>query len=239
MKLSIIIPVYQESVIITQTIQSITALSIPIAHEILVVDGDPKRSTLAELRSQKKRMGYKQIRLIPSQKGRGIQMNAGAQKADGDLFLFLHADTQLDQKGMNEMIQAWTDTRWMKNGQSLFCGAFDLIIDSPKKIFRLIEKTASLRSRLTRVPYGDQGIFISRSLFKKTGGFPNTPIMEDVGLMKAVKRTGIAPVFMDHGIVTSARRWEHQGLIYTTMKNWVLICLYLMGVSPKKLVKYY
>lgn len=234
MKLSIIIPVYRESAIITQTVNSLMDLSIPIAHEILVVDGDPKKSTIAILRSNKKLMGYKQIRLIPSPRGRGVQMNTGAQKAGGDLFLFLHADTKLDQAGMNKMLQAWTDTK-----HPLFCGAFDLAIDSPQKMFRLIEKTASLRSRLTRIPYGDQGIFISRSLFKKAGGFPDVPIMEDVGLMAAVKKTGIAPVFMDHSITTSARRWEHQGLIYTTMRNWVLICLYMLGVSPKKLVKYY
>ncbi len=234
MKLSIIIPVYRESAIITQTVNSLMDLSIPIAHEILVVDGDPKKSTLAELLSNKELMTCEQIKPIPSPRGRGVQMNVGAQQAKGDLFLFLHADTRLDQAGMNQMIQAWTSTR-----KPLFCGAFDLAIDSPKKMFRLIEKTASLRSRLTRVPYGDQGIFISRSLFKKTGGFPNTPIMEDVGLMAAVKKTGIAPVFMDHGITTSVRRWENQGLIYTTMRNWVLICLYMLGVSPEKLVKYY
>lgn len=234
MKLSIIIPVYRESAIIIQTLQSLTALSIPIAHEILVVDGDPEKQTMAKLRLNKEVMTYKQIKLISSPKGRGVQMNEGAQKAGGDLFLFLHADTRLDQVGMKKMIQAWTD-----NGLPLFCGAFDLVIDSPKRMFRLIEETASLRSRLTRVPYGDQGIFISKSLFIKAGGFPNIPIMEDVGLMAAVKKTGIRPFFLDHSIVTSARRWENQGLIYTTLRNWALICLYILGVSPEKLVKYY
>jgi len=233
-RLSIIIPVFRESALISETIESILDLNIPIPFEILVSDGESIHSTLESLRRDKRLHIRHPVKLIPSVKGRGPQMNAGVRQASGQLLFFLHADTRLDQRGMDLMIKAWQD-----HGDPLFCGAFDLHIHSGKKIFRIIEKTASLRSRLLKIPYGDQGIFMSRKLFDKVGGFPDTPIMEDVGIMSKIKKLDIAPIFLAHPIATSARRWEDQGVLYTTFRNWILICLYILGVSPKMLTKYY
>ena len=232
MQLSIIIPVYKEKKGILNTLARIMSLSIPLSFEILVVDGEPGAGTLSYIASQRDLPSV--VRPVASPRGRGTQMNAGAASARGDLLFFLHVDTCPDQAGMDKLARAWQAA-----DPSRFCGAFDLAIDSPEPWFRVIEKIASARSRLTRIPYGDQGIFISKRLFLRVGGFPDVPLMEDVGLMAGIKRTVIRPVFLDHPIRTSARRWQTQGVVYTTLRNWVLICLYLIGVPPEKLAKWY
>lgn len=232
--LSIIIPVFQESAVISNTVQGIAGLKIPLGFEIIISDGEACQSTLAHLRQNPAGWGCLPLKLIGALPGRGPQLNAGARAAQGDLFLFLHADTRLDQKGLDLMIQTWQDQE-----ETFFCGAFDLSIDSEKKIFRLIERISSLRSRLFKIPYGDQGIFMSRQLFERVGGFPPTPIMEDVGIMSKIKKAAIAPRFLDHAITTSARRWEEQGVLYTTLRNWGLILLYRLGISPRRLARYY
>lgn len=232
MQLSVIIPVYRETDRIGQTLDRLTALSIPVSHEIIVVDGEPGASTLAYL-SSRSRSGPR-LCPISSPRGRGTQLNAGAKASRGRLLFFLHADSLPCQAGMSAMLRAWD-----ASDPSRFCGAFDLSIDSPRPWFRMIEKTASLRSRLTRIPYGDQGIFMSRRLFSRIGGFPEVPLMEDVGLMAAVKKAGVTPVFLDHAILTSARRWESEGAVYTTLRNWLLIILYACGVPPEKLADWY
>lgn len=231
-KLSIIIPVYKEANLISSTLDTLFSLQFPIPFEIIIADGEPGHSTLARLEEYPGLGGP--IKRVKASKGRGPQLNAGAEMADGDLFFFLHADTRVDQKGMDLMIKAWRD-----HVGSFFCGAFDLSIDSEKKVFRIIEKTASFRSRFFKIPYGDQGIFMSRPLFEQIGGFPDTPIMEDVGLMSRVKKASITPTFLPHAIATSSRRWENQGVIFTTLRNWTLMILYFLGISPRTLAKYY
>ncbi|MCG8615136.1 MAG: TIGR04283 family arsenosugar biosynthesis glycosyltransferase [Desulfobacterales bacterium] len=232
MELSVIIPVYRETAGISRTLETLLNLSIPVPHEILVVDGEPGASTLAYLTDRE--IADERIRPIISPKGRGTQLNTGAKASRGRLLFFLHADTCPNQQGVDAMLEAWQTSI-----PSRFCGAFDLTIDSPRPWFRIIERTASLRSRLTRIPYGDQGIFMSRILFERIGGFPDVPLMEDVGLMAAVKHLRIRPLFLTHTIRTSARRWESEGAAYTTLRNWTLITLYACGVPPEKLIGWY
>ncbi len=235
MELSIIIPVYKESESIESTLDHLFSLSIPLAFEVIVVDGEPAGSTLKVIETRHAGKAPRcRLKLIPSAKGRGTQMNAGAAAALGRLFFFLHADTRLTQAGLDQMV-----TVWKRRNSSRFCGAFDLSIDSPEPWFRIIEKTASLRSRLTRIPYGDQGLFISRQLFEAAGGFPDVPLMEDVGLMAAVKRQRVRPLFLGRHIRTSARRWKKQGVVFSTLRNWILICLWILGVSPHRLDRFY
>lgn len=233
-KLSIIIPVYRESAFILETLHSLLEIDISIPFEIIVSDGESPPTTLTHLQLDKTLVQKYPIRLISAAKGRGPQLNAGAKMAVGEWLFFLHADTRMDQKGMDLMINAWQN-----QVDSLFCGAFDLHIDSGKKIFRMIEKIASARSRLTKIPYGDQGIFMSRNLFEKIKGFPEIPIMEDVGIMSKIKKQGVIPVFIAHPISTSARRWKDQGILFTSVRNWILICLYFLGIPPRVLVKFY
>ena len=118
-------------------------------------------------------------------------------------------------------------------------GAFDLRIDSRRIVFRVIETIASLRSRLTRIPYGDQAMFIRASYFRTLGGFKEIPIMEDVDLMQRIKRNGKRIAIFREPVITSARRWEREGPGFGTLRNWFLMALYLCGVAPERLARFY
>jgi GT2 family glycosyltransferase len=97
----------------------------------------------------------------------------------------------------------------------------------------------SLRSRLTRIPYGDQTIFIKKTVYQELGGFRDIPLMEDVDLMRRLKRAGGRIVILPQKAVTSPRRWQKEGIVYCTLRNWFLIVLYLFGVPPQRLARFY
>jgi hypothetical protein len=159
-------------------------------------------------------------------------MNLGAGLALAPICLFLHADTRLPSTAL-------VDIQRILRGASLAGGAFDLGIDSPKKAYRLIESVASLRSRLTRIPYGDQAIFIRKNAFWRLGGYRAIPLMEDVDLMRRLKRAGLRIALLNKRVSTSPRRWEQEGALYCTLRNWALMALYLVGWPVERLAKYY
>jgi rSAM/selenodomain-associated transferase 2 len=159
-------------------------------------------------------------------------MNAGAAAAEGDILVFLHADTRLPMDAL-ELI----DKVMAQPG--LAGGAFDLGIRSNRLIYRIIATTASLRSRLTGIPYGDQAIFIRRTYFKQLGGYPDIPLMEDVAFMRQIKKAGGRIHMIPKCVSTSPRRWEKEGVLYTTLRNWILFVSYSLGVSPETLARYY
>ncbi len=158
-------------------------------------------------------------------------MNAGAAIAQGDILLFLHADTKLP----NNYDQLIENTLTQPN---VIAGAFELAIDSQQKSLRLIEALVKMRSHLFALPYGDQALFMKRSTFDNVGGFPDLAIMEDFALVKQLKRHGkiaIAPA----AVTTSSRRWDKLGVWRTTLINQLIIVGYYLGVSPNKLRKFY
>lgn len=223
-KISIIIPVLNEQKTINETIEKIYA-SNKVVFEIIVVDCDPKGSTIESVKKSNV------IKLI-SQRGRAKQMNAGAKKASGKILLFLHSDTELPNDALNKISTLFNTANYV-------AGAFDLEINDKKTIFRIIEKVASFRSRLTSIPYGDQAIFVDKDYFKKIGGFSDIPLMEDVELMQRIKKLkGKIHIFKET-VKTSSRRWQKEGVFYCTIRNWFLICFYYLGVSPEKLVRFY
>ena len=223
--ISVIIPVLKEHERINNLINHIRALSFDTKVEIIVVDGDPQWETLKVIRDA-------EVVRIESVKGRGKQMNEGAGYANGDIILFLHADTELPQNAIMLIKSA------MKN-KKYVAGAFNLGIKSDRPVFRLIEYFASLRSRITRTPFGDQAIFIRKSYFDRIGGYKDIPLMEDVELMKRIKKRGDKIIIIKERAATSPRRWEKEGILRCTLRNWFLQMLYGLGVSPYKLTKYY
>ncbi|MCF8045043.1 MAG: TIGR04283 family arsenosugar biosynthesis glycosyltransferase [Desulfarculaceae bacterium] len=229
--ISVIIPVYREEERINTALDSLLNLPDMRETEIIVSDGHPQATTIAAIKERYRNL--EKVVAVRSEKGRGVQMNTGAGHAKGELLLFLHADTVMDDV-------AWKLLR-AACGRSaeLGCGAFDLKIDSTKTVFRIIEKVASLRSRMTRLPYGDQGIFIKRDWFDRVSGYPDWPLMEDVGLMRKIRQNHVRPVILRHAVKTSARRWESQGIIYTTVCNWILLLLFFAGVPPYRLARFY
>ena len=193
--------------------------------EIIVVDGDPGKSTLKVINDP-------DIIKKASPAGRGVQMNNGARAATADVLLFLHADTILPANAFSTILDVCRD-------KDIVAGAFDLVIDASHPGFRIIEKTATLRSRITRIPFGDQAIFIKTDYFRRLGGYKPIALMEDVELMLRLRQRGCRIRFISDPVVTSARRWKKEGMIYTTIRNWILQLLFYIGVSPEKLKNYY
>jgi rSAM/selenodomain-associated transferase 2 len=226
-KISIIIPILNESREINNTIEHLNGLikAAQVSTEIIVVDGNPAGKTIAVIKD-------KSVITVVEKTGRARQMNKGAGLAGGEILLFLHADTRLPDDGLNLIVTTCEE----KAGRA---GAFDLAIASDKKVFRLIETMANLRSHLTKIPYGDQALFFNAGYFKSLGGFADVPLMEDVEIMRRIKKRGDKIVFLKQTVQTSPRRWEKEGVWKCTLRNWSLISLYTAGVHPRRLAKFY
>lgn len=225
MTISIVIPALNEQAVINETIEHIRGLPLGETVEIIVVDGGDKAETVGVITDHN-------VRCLSSGRGRGAQMNRGAFTARGEIILCLHADTRLPTNGLRNIVSAMDDAH-------LSAGAFDLEISAKGKAYRVIERVASLRSRLTGIPYGDQAIFVRRDYFKSLGGYKELPIMEDVDLMRRIKKDGGKVGFIPEKVKTSARRWEREGVIRCTCRNWAIMLLYLLGVPPERLVNWY
>jgi len=159
-------------------------------------------------------------------------MNEGANKATGDFLLFLHADTFLPKNAIALICETLSS-------HTISAGAFDLDFDTQDKKIKTIAKVASWRSRKTRLPYGDQAIFIKRKVFQRVKGYENFLLMEDVNLMQKLKKNHFEIKILDQKVITSARKWEENGLVKNTLRNWLLISLYFCGIHPNKLAKFY
>ena len=224
-EISVIIPVLNESSGINSQLSHLSLIAQDARFDVLVVDGDPLGSTVDAIRDDR-------VQKHISAPGRARQMNRGAAAASGTILLFLHADTILPLKAFSLIDAALKDSR-------VVAGAFDLGIDSPRMLFRITERYVALRTRLTRVPFGDQAIFVRRDYFERIGGFKDIPIMEDVELMRRIKKQGNSIVIIPHKVLTSPRRWEKEGILYSTFRNWMMQVLYLFGVAPERIAKFY
>ena len=221
-KFSIVIPVLHESDRINSLIENIEGLTGDGGHEVIVVDGSPTKDTIRAIDNENI------IKLI-SLKGRARQMNAGASIAKGEILIFLHADTELPCNALKTINSAMAQGRYVG-------GAFELGIDSHKVEFKILARWASLRCRLTGIPYGDQAIFIKRDYL---GGYRDIPLMEDVELMRRIKRRGDKICIVPEQVKTSPRRWEEEGFVYVTIRNAFLFFSYIFGVTPEKLASFY
>ncbi len=225
LSISVIVPALHESAGINMLVAHLRALPADIDPEIVVVDGDPGGSTIRAIERG-------DVVTATSPPGRANQMNRGASLATGAVLLFLHADTFLPWNAFELVRKCMEDGRYAG-------GAFDLGIMTDRKIFRVTECYVALRTRLTRIPFGDQAIFIRREYFEKIGGFKPVPIMEDVELMARIKKRGDRIAVIPEKVTTSARRWEREGVLFCTLRNWMLQLLYLLGVPPERLARFY
>jgi rSAM/selenodomain-associated transferase 2 len=217
---SVVVPTLNEAAVLGRTLAALPeGLS-----EVVVADGGSTDGTPDIARAHG-------ARVTVSAPGRGPQMNAGAVAAKGEVLLFLHADTVLPPDAAARIGAALADP-------TAVAGAFLLGIDSTDPRLGMIARAANLRTRITGAPYGDQALFVRRGAFEAAGGFPDVPIMEDVALGRALKRVGRV-VLVPARVRTSARRWERDGVARTTLRNAVLISLYLLGVAPARLARWY
>ena len=222
LKISVIIPAFNEAETIATTL---SRLKTSDNLEVIVVDGGSSDTTVQKARS----FGAKVMLMALPSKAR--QMNAGAETATGNVFIFLHADTQLPENYENLILD-----RISQRGIS--AGSFRLRIDAEIRRLRFIEWIANLRTRYLQMPYGDQAIFVTKALFREIGGFPDYPIMEDFEFIRRLRRKGKIAL-IPASVLTSPRRWLSFGLLKTWLINQFIIAAYYMGVSPDKLARWY
>lgn len=228
-KISIIIPVLNEATTIEATL---TILQDTPDLEIIVVDGGSRDQTINIANFVSKQLASSlSIKIIATTAGRAHQMNTGAVVAKGDILLFLHGDTSLPPQFNLLLLQALQDAVTV-------AGAFELRINAQLPGLRLVEKMVNMRSRFFSLPYGDQAIFMKKSVFEEIGGFPNLPIMEDFELMLALRKLGKI-VIISAPVITSGRRWQKLGVVKTTLLNQLIIAGYFIGISPNLLVRWY
>jgi rSAM/selenodomain-associated transferase 2 len=170
------------------------------------------------------------MQVLHSRRGRAVQMNWGARHAQGEILLFLHADTLLPAAGLEAVRRA------LQAGA--VGGAFRLAIMPSTPALRLVAWGTNLRARFAQLPYGDQALFMSRQIFEALGGYDEIPFMEDVRLVQALRQRGRLTL-LPQAVHTSGRRWQRDGVLYTTVRNTVLITLYFWGVPPAKLQHWY
>lgn len=220
MRLSIIVPVLNEEGMISSLLDALA----PFSAEIIVVDGGSRDRT-------REIAAHKQVTLVSSPAGRAQQMNHGAGIAQGNVFLFLHADTRLPDSALEDIRGA------LRNPQCVG-GRFDVRLDGDRWMLRVIGSMITIRSRLTGVATGDQAIFVRKEIFRLMRGFPEIPLMEDIAFCQRLKKRGKVACLRSR-VMTSARRWEKEGVWRTILKMWVLRSLFLMGVSPFRLKRFY
>lgn len=219
--ISIIIPTLNEAETLPQTLKALQNLP----HvEVIVVDGGSLDDTV--------RIAVDwNVRVVCSAAGRAHQMNVGAAVANGDILLFLHADTVLPRQFDRLVRQTLMQPR-------VIAGAFKLAIDGHTPGLRLVEWGVNMRSRLCQMPYGDQAIHLPATTFRAIGGFPELPIMEDFALVQQLRQHGRIAIVPDK-VLTSGRRWQKLGVFHTTAVNQLIILGYQLGVSPTLLAHWY
>ena len=217
-RLSVVVPALNEAARIRDALEALAPLR-GRGHEVIVADGGSTDGT------PQLAVGLCD-RVVSSARGRGVQMNAGARAASGDVLLFLHVDTFLP-RGAEESILATTDDHlW---------GRFDVEIEGRHPLLKVIACAMNLRSRLTGIATGDQAIFVRRGAF---AGFPEIALMEDVAFSAAMKRRA-RPACLRQRVRTSGRRWETRGVLRTVLQMWRLRLMYFLGARPEALARRY
>ena len=222
LRLRIVMPALNEGHALAQHLHTLQALR-QRGAELVMVDGGSTDSTWALARALADRV------LLAAQ-GRATQMNAGTQDCNADVLLFLHADTELPQDADRLVAQA------VQSGKAW--GRFDVRIDGPHPVLRVVERLMNLRSRLTGIATGDQAIFVKREVFERLGGFVDLPLMEDIELSTRLRKIG-PPACIKVPVATSARRWQRHGVWRTIVLMWRLRLAYFLGASPQALAVRY
>ncbi|MBA2305549.1 MAG: TIGR04283 family arsenosugar biosynthesis glycosyltransferase [Acidobacteria bacterium] len=221
--ISVVIPVWRDTEPLLTLLAHLPAR--PDVEVIVAATDDEYQEIAAALEA---RPG---VRVVAGRRGRGAQMNAGAAAASGAWLLFLHADSQLPPGALDEIALLSSDPHTVG-------GAFQFALDAPGWRPRVMEWGTAQRTRWFHLPYGDQGIFVRRTIFERLGGYSASPLMEDVGLIRRLRRVGRLHR-STLKVVTSARRWHRDGWFRRMGHNWMLMILYGLGVGPRRLARRY
>jgi rSAM/selenodomain-associated transferase 2 len=221
MNFSIIIPTLNE---VHAIVNCLTALQ-PLRNccEIIVVDGGSTDDT--------KRLAQPLVdKVISSAKSRAIQMNIGTESAEGDVLIFLHADTLLPVDALDQITQAFNNNgRW---------GRFDVQLSGRHPMLNVVALLMNWRSRITGIATGDQVIFVNKQLFESVGRYLVIPLMEDIALSNKLKKI-TPPICLKTKVMSSGRRWEQFGMARTILLMWSLRLRYALGADPQTLAILY
>ncbi len=223
--LTVIIPTLNPGARLTSTLAAIDEARETLTVEVIVVDCGSTDDTI-------ERAEHGGARIVQSPKGRGVQLSTGAKEATGRWLLFLHADTTL------EPFWSTTVTSFMRGkGNNLKAAYFTLALDDASSAARRIERLANWRARRLGLPYGDQGLLMSRTMYNSLVGYLDLPIMEDVDMVRRIGRDKL--IELPATATTSAERYRRDGYWWRPVKNLALLSLYFLGVSPKRLARLY
>jgi rSAM/selenodomain-associated transferase 2 len=222
-QLSVIVPTLDEE---RNLLSAMTRLSeSDLVSEIVVSDGGSQDGTvtLAEKAG---------ARVVLAPRGRGSQLAGGAQAASGDWLLFVHADCRLEA-GWEGAVCAFVSAPDSENR----AGYFALALDDDAPAARRLEWLVAWRCWALALPYGDQGLLISRALYERIGGYPAIPLMEDVDIARRLGRARLRPIGAT--IAASAARYRRDGYWRRSLRNLVCLSLYFLGMPPERIAKLY
>jgi glycosyltransferase involved in cell wall biosynthesis len=242
MRVAVVVPALNEEAALRLTLPAALA----VADELVVSDGGSADGTIEVAR----RLG---ARVVSGPAGRGGQLNRGAAATSAEILLFLHADTTLPG-GALEAIRQAVAGRPATRGEAVagrpatargetaagaaLGGAFLVRFDAESPLLRLGAWLINLRTRLTRLPLGDQAHFVTREAFEQLGGYRDWPILEDLDFAWRLRRRGRLAI-LGLRVTTGARRFVELGVLRTVATNWLIWSLFLLGVSPRRLARLY
>lgn len=219
--ISVIIPTLNEERTIEKTIAS---AQLGFNTEIIVVDGGSTDATCTIATQMN-------VRVVKSEQGRGIQLQKGVEHSKGEIIVFLHADTNLPYKWDISIRNAFKNKK-------IALTAFQLRINDAALRYRLVEWGTKWRSLFLALPYGDQAFAVKRSVLSVIGGVPSRMLLEDVYLLRKIRKLGKIKLLKD-AVLTSSRRWKKFGVVKTTLYNQFIMLADFLGASDDALKKLY
>jgi rSAM/selenodomain-associated transferase 2 len=227
MRVAIVVPTLNEEATLSRTLPGALA----VADELIVSDGGSGDRTVEVARG----LG---ARVLIGPAGRGGQLNRGAAATSAEILLFLHADTILPPGALMAVREAIAGRPNGRRAGAPAGGAFLVRFDTDRTLLRLGAWLINQRTRLTRLPLGDQAQFVTRDAFSELGGFRDWPILEDLDFAWRLRRHG-RTVIIPRRVTTGARRFVELGVARTVAINWLIWLLFVLGVSPRRLARLY
>lgn len=229
--LSVIIPTLNAEKSLAKAMLPLVSAAVRgVVTEVIVVDGGSTDATLEIVDSA----GAKLVTAAP---GRGSQLAAGAREAKSDWLLFLHADTILDAGWDDEINKLFEQIESGRFRNKEMAAAFRFALDDFSSSARWLERMVALRCLVLRLPYGDQGLLISRRLYERLGGFRELPLMEDVDLVRRIGRKQL--ILLRTAAVTSPERYIRDGFLTRSLRNLACLTLYYLRVPPRVIARIY
>ena len=221
--ISVVIPTLNAVGTLTDCLAALSGSG--LVCEVTIADGGSGDETVSVAQASG-------ARVVAASRGRGIQLAAGVKATTGAWLLFLHADCRL-APGSETAVRSFIEAP----GAAGHAGYFALALDDPAPAARRLERIVAWRCRVLGLPYGDQGLLISRRLYDALGGFAAIPLMEDVDLARRLGRKRLAPI--EACITASAQRYRDGGYIRRPLRNFLCLSLYFAGIAPRRIARLY